>query len=291
MDLKQVGSRTYYIDNPTNIGIFKIDDEKVYLIDSGNDKDAGRKIMKIIEANGFKVEGILATHSNADHVGGNKYIQDKTGCCIFSSNIEQCFLENPILEASFLYGGYPFKDLRNKFLMAKESSSLKLTDLDVQGIEYFPLKGHFFDMVGYKTVDDVFFLGDSLFSEDIISKYHIFFIYDVKAFLETLDYLDSLDGKLFIPSHARAVDDISKLTDLNRKKVKEIADKIIEICRTPSTYEKILKIMFDHYNLEMNANQYVLIGSTVRSYISYLYEENKLYYEIKDNEMYWKIAN
>jgi len=96
MDLKQVGSRTYYIDNPTNIGIFKIDDEKVYLIDSGNDKDAGRKIMKIIEANGFKVEGILATHSNADHVGGNKYIQDKTGCRIFSSNIEQCFLENPI---------------------------------------------------------------------------------------------------------------------------------------------------------------------------------------------------
>ncbi len=83
MDLKQVGSRTYYIDNPTNIGIFKIDDEKVYLIDSGNDKDAGRKIMKIIEANGFKVEGILATHSNADHVGGNKYIQDKTGCRIF----------------------------------------------------------------------------------------------------------------------------------------------------------------------------------------------------------------
>ena len=288
MDLKQVGSRTYYIDNPTNIGIFKIDDEKVYLIDSGNDKDAGRKIMKIIEANGFKVEGILATHSNADHVGGNKYIQDKTGCCIFSSNIEQCFLENPILEASFLYGGYPFKDLRNKFLMAKESSSLKLTDLDVQGIEYFPLKGHFFDMVGYKTVDDVFFLGDSLFSEDIISKYHIFFIYDVKAFLETLDYLKTLHGTLFIPSHVSALTCLDSLILENRKKVLEIAQLIVSFCKEERSFEEILCFVFQHYHLAMNLNQYVLVGSTIRSYLSYLCDEKKLVYEFQDFKMYWK---
>ena len=49
MELIKVGEKTYYLKNPTNIGIYKIDDENVYLIDTGNDKDAGRKILKIME--------------------------------------------------------------------------------------------------------------------------------------------------------------------------------------------------------------------------------------------------
>jgi len=50
MELVQVGKRTYYIKNPTNIGVYRINDRDVFLIDSGNDKDAGKKILKIIEA-------------------------------------------------------------------------------------------------------------------------------------------------------------------------------------------------------------------------------------------------
>ena len=38
----------------------------------------------------------------------------------------------------------------------------------------------------------------------------------------------------------------------------------------------------------MNTNQYVLIGSTIKSYLSYLYDENKISYEFKDNKMVWK---
>ena len=43
MELIQVGDQTYYIKNSTNIGIYKIDQENVFLIDTGNDKDAGKK--------------------------------------------------------------------------------------------------------------------------------------------------------------------------------------------------------------------------------------------------------
>ena len=121
MELIQVGEKTYYIKNPTNIGIYKINNNDVYLIDSGNDKDAGRKILKIIAAQGWTVKGIINTHSNADHIGGNKIISDRTGCDVFANGIEQCFTQHTLLEPSFLYGGYPFKNLRNKFLMAKDT--------------------------------------------------------------------------------------------------------------------------------------------------------------------------
>ena len=59
MELKKVGEKTYYIQNPTNIGIYKINDTDVYIIDSGNDKDAGKKILKITDEQGWNVKGII----------------------------------------------------------------------------------------------------------------------------------------------------------------------------------------------------------------------------------------
>lgn len=288
MELEKIGEKTYYIKNATNIGIYKIDDNNVYLIDTGNDKEAGKKILKIIDEQKWNVKGIINTHSNADHIGGNRIIQDRTNCIILAYNIEKSFTEFPILESSFLYGGYPFKDIRNKFLLAKESVVIPMENNLPDGLEYFTLKGHFFDMIGIKTSDDVYFLADSLFSEETIEKYHLFFIYDVREFLNTLDYLNTLKGSLYIPSHCEKTSDISSLIEFNRNKVKEIMNKIYNVCEKEMTFEEILKYIFDEYNLAMNANQYILVGSTIRSYLSYLFDENKLCYEFKDNKMLWK---
>ena len=288
MELIKLGEKTYYIKNPTNIGVYKVSENEVFLIDSGNDKDAGRKILKIMDEQGWTVKGIITTHSNADHIGGNKIIQDRTGCKIYATAIEKSFSENPVLEPSFLYGGYPFKDLRNKFLCAKESN-VELIDNNLpDGLEVISLKGHFFEMIGIKTDDDVYFLGDSIFSGETISKYHLFFLYDVKEFLNSLEVLSSLEGKLFIPSHTEASENILELIEINKAKVMEISNKICEICEEEKIFEEILKIIFDEYKLTLSSNQYVLIGSTIRSYLSYLYEEEKLTFEFKDNRMYWK---
>lgn len=288
MELIKVGDKTYYIKNATNIGIYKVDENDIYLIDTGNDKDAGKKILKIVTEQGWNVKGIISTHSNADHIGGNKVIQERTNCKIFASKIEAFFSSAPILEPSFLYGGFPFSDIRNKFLYAKESEVNEIENNLPDGLESFELKGHFFDMIGIKTSDNVYFLADSIFSLETIEKYHLFFIYDVKEFLNTLDYLSTLKGDLFIPSHVEASRDISKLIDINRNKVKEIIDLICSICEEQKTFEEILKLVFDKYSLSMNMNQYVLVGSTIKSYLAYLYDEGVITYYFIDNKMFWK---
>lgn len=292
MELIKVGEKTYYIKNPTNIGIYKIDDENIYLIDTGNDKEAGRKILKIVEAEGWKVKGIINTHSNADHIGGNKLIQDRTNCEILSNKIEKSFTEYPILESSFLYGGYPFKELRHKFLLAQASNNVKEIENNLpEGLQYFELKGHFFNMIGIKTSDNVVFLGDSIFSEETITKYHLFFIYDIKEYLNSLEILRNLEGDLFIASHCEATKNLDNLIETNKNKINEIIENIYEMCEKDITFEEILKNIFDKYELIMNENQYVLIGSTIRSYLSYLYDEGKLIYEFKENKMMWKQNN
>lgn len=287
MELIHVKGNTYYIKNATNIGVYKVDENSVYLIDTGNDSDAGKKILKLLEQESLNVVGIINTHSNADHVGGNKVIQDRTGCKILGYGIEKSITENPLLEPSFLYGGYPFKELKNKFLYAKPSIVMDIENNLPEGLEYFLVRGHFFDMIGIKTSDDVYFLGDSLFSEETILKYHLFFLYDVKEFLNTLEYLKTLKGTLFIPSHVEATEDITTLIEKNREKIEEVMEVIYDSC-LETTFEEILKNVFEHYQLVMNISQYVLIGSTVKSYLSYLMEENRITYEFIDNKMVWK---
>ncbi len=106
-----------------------------------------------------------------------------------------------------------------------------------------------------------------------------------------MDYLNTLNGDLYIPSHCEATNNISSLIELNKNKVNEIMNKIYNACEKEMTFEEVLKYIFDEYNLVMNGNQYVLVGSTIRSYLSYLLDENKLCYEFKDNKMMWKQSN
>lgn len=288
-ELNQVGEKTYYIESPAKMGIYKLSESEVCLIDSGNDKDAGRKVQGILAEQGLTLKFILNTHSNADHVGGNAVLQQRLNVPAYTSGFEACFNRFPILESSFLYGGYPVKELRNKFLMAPASEANDLNTFTLpKGLEILPLEGHYFGMFGVKTDDEVWFLADCVMGENILQKYHVGFIYDVAAYLSTLDKVERLEGKWFIPAHASACHDIKPLVAANRQKVLEIRERLLKWCHQPRIFEDILKLVFDEYQLTMDWNQYVLVGSTIRSYLAYLHDEDKMRTCFNNNTLLWQ---
>ena len=126
-ELIQVSGGSYYVQSPAKAGLVRLNDTDVCLIDSGSDKDAGRKVRQILDRNGWTLKAIYNTHAHADHIGGNRYLQGQTGCRIYAPGIDCAFTRHPILEPSLLYGGYPPKDLRHKFLMAQDSGAEVLT--------------------------------------------------------------------------------------------------------------------------------------------------------------------
>lgn len=288
-ELIQISEHDYYIQSPAKIGLVKLNDTEVCLIDSGNDKDAGRKVRKILDEHGWTLKAVYHTHSNADHIGGNKYLQGQTGCKIYAPGIECDFTRHPILEPSLLYGGYPCKDLRHKFLLAQESDAEYLTKETLpEGFELIPLPGHFFDMAGFRTPDDNVYLADCLSSRETLEKYQIGFIYDVAAYLNTLEKVKTLKARLFVPAHAEAAEDITELAQYNIDKVNEIADKIVSLCKEPLGFEVILQRLFTEYGLVMNFEQYVLVGSTVRSYLAWLKDTGRLNTVFEKNLLLWE---
>lgn len=288
-ELVKVTENTFYMESPAKVGIVKTSASDVVIIDSGSDKDAAKKIKKILEEQGWNLKAIFNTHSHADHTGGNNYLQAQTGCKIYAPGIDCAITENPVLEPTMLYGGFAMEELRNKFLMAKESVVEKLTPAVLpEGMEIIELPGHSYSMVGFKTADDVIFLADSLVSESTLEKYQISFLYDVDAYLKTLENIKTFRATCFIPAHAAQVLDIVPLAQKNIDKTYEIIDKIKSILLNPLTFEELLAEVFRTYNLNMTIQQRMLVGSTVKSYLSYLKNAGQINYYFENNLMYWK---
>lgn len=288
-ELIQVAPHTYYIQSPAKIGVVETSDGHVVLIDSGNDKEAGRKVRQHLDRQGWTLDAIYNTHSNADHIGGNAYLAKQTGCALYAPGIEAAFTQHPILEPALLYGGYPMKALRHKFLLAQESDAQPLTPEHLPaGFELIPLPGHFFDMVGLRTPDDVVFLADCLSSQATLDKYQISYVYDVAAYLDTLERVKEMHATLFVPAHADATEDIAPLAQYNIDKVNEIAGHILDFCAAPHTFEEVLQHLFTSYDLAMTFEQYALVGSTVRNYLSWLLDGERLSATFTDNRLLWQ---
>jgi glyoxylase-like metal-dependent hydrolase (beta-lactamase superfamily II) len=155
------------------------------------------------------------------------------------------------------------------------------------GLEAHPIPGHFFEMIGISTPDSVLFLADCLFPENIISKYHIFYLYDLRAHFETLEAVSAMQAEWYIPSHAGPMRDIKGLLRINREKINEILEAVLDCCRT-LTFEEILAKMCERYSIDLDADQYVLVGSTLKSYLAYLKDDGRVECLYEKGRLLWK---
>lgn len=289
-ELISAGQETYYMDCPVKVGFFFTDEGEVFLIDSGIDKDTAKKAEKHILDRDAKLSAIINTHSHADHCGGDKYLQDKYNCPVYARSLEAAIIRNPIIEPSFLYGGYPYKKLQNKFLMAKPADARDIeTACLPKGFEIEDLPGHYFQQIAIKTPDNVWFLADSVFGDNVMEKYSYSFMYDVKKQMETFDKILKLKGDFFIPSHGEAAKTPNVLVEINSKKLNKNLEEIKNLCKNGRTWEELLKEVFDLKSLDLDHGQYVLMGSTLRSYLSYLYDEREIEVNFIENRMVWSL--
>ena len=150
------------------------------------------------------------------------------------------------------------------------------------------LPGHSFAMTAFHTADDVWFLGDAVTSPLILEKYPVSFLYDPAAYLKSLEQLERLEGRLFIPSHAEPVSDIAALVQANRENLLALLARIRSLCTAPISFETLFSQLFRDCGYQMDFTQYVLSASTVRSCLSYLCDCGEIAAEVADYRLLWK---
>ena len=296
----------YYISGPTNIGIIeeRLSDTKsnLYMIDSGCNTEDGKRIFTEIteyfSQKDITIKAIINTHSHADHCGANNYIQQKTNCEIWITENEQGSLINPFLQPIISWGGNPLPEINSSYYVAEKTvpnkiinTNEKLTLLNGIKISFINLPGHYFEMIGILCEDNnkkVLFASDGIFGRKNIGKYWIPFLYDVKEFKNSLDTISSLNADFCIPGHGEPTSQIEETVELNKIAIISNEQCILEALKyKEQTQEDILKYVADKNEINLHIAQYMLIGCTIKAYLTFLYNEGKISYHIKENKMYW----
>ena len=284
-ELHHIKGNTYYIDGPTNCGVYVINDKnEVALFDCGTAED-GPKIYETLTKHNMKITHLIFSHCHADHSGGWEFTYHKTNCKMIASKVERGFFRDPKLDIGFLYGGYPLDEYDSKLMHVDMNDEIYALDQIPEGLEWFHLPGHHWGMIGIKTSDDVYFVADTLGSIDLVERAHILLIYDVAGYLKSLDFVESLQGKMVVPSHSQATLNIKPVVEFNRRTMFEIMDVILDYLHEEHNCTECCSHIFDHYGLRITYNKYLLILSTVRSYLSYLSNSKRIKNYFKDNRI------
>ena len=291
VEIRHLGGDTWYFPGRVNVGLFR-HGGGAWLVDSGLDDDAGRKIARHLEEEGTTLRRIVTTHSNADHCGANAFLHRRTGCSVAATAMEATVMENPTLEPMLLWSAFPFEAIRNKFLQAKASKvDLIIANsgaFDESGLEAVPLPGHFLDMIGVRTPDDVLFTADALFSGEVIEKYGIMFVLDVQGALDTFDRLEATEARWFVPSHAPATEDIGPLVETNRRGMLRIGEMILDCCTDPSSREFIVAAVAERLGLSMTPSEYVLNSAAISAHLTRLARNGALTPAVEEGVLLWR---
>ncbi|MBN1622578.1 MAG: MBL fold metallo-hydrolase [Endomicrobiales bacterium] len=134
------------------------DTKETLIIDPGAEPE---EIIREIEANNFKIVGILNTHAHADHIGANEDMINKYKVPLYIHKADAQYLRDTSYNGSLLVGPP---------LVSPEADVLLE---DGQTIEVGSLKGKIIHTPGHTPgginllVEDLLFTGDTLFRSSI----------------------------------------------------------------------------------------------------------------------------
>ncbi|MBU5483346.1 MBL fold metallo-hydrolase [Clostridium sp. MSJ-11] len=293
MDLIKIKGNTYYINAPTNIGVYIFKNKNCLLVDTGINNSQARKIDEVLIQNNLHPKYIINTHSHVDHCGGNSYFKENyPGSLIFTSAKEKIFMENPELYPCILSNSIPIKGLKR---ITKKFDVDFILDYGVNKIndekfEVLALKGHSQEHIGFITPEKVCFLGDALFSDEIIDKYSLPYLYDIEESINTLNIINDIDCDYFILAHSNEMilkDQIKDLVQHNLNNINYFIEQILDLLDGPMTKEDILQNLAILNDLSMGFTQYHLNYSSVSALVNNLYNQGKIDCSIEDGKMYF----
>lgn len=295
MKLNKIKGNSYYIDAPTNTGVYLFKNKNCILIDTGLNKSHSKKLDKVLIENGVHPKYIINTHSHLDHCGGNIYFQENyPGCQVYTSSMEKSFMEYPHLQSTILFSSTPIKMLNdnNKKLNVDFILDYGINKINNEKFNIVSLKGHSFEQIGVITPEKVCYIGDSIFSDEILDKYSFPYLNDIDEELKTLESLKQINGDYFVISHSSKVlnkDELLKLIDKNINNINNYLEQFMELLEQPLTREDILENISILNELDMDFKHYYINLSSISSFLTYLCQKNLIEYSIENGKLYYFI--
>ena len=99
------------------------------------------------------------------------------------------------------------------------------------------------------------------------------------------------DSRIFqnksVPDIIKALFQEFGYTDFKDKLHGTYKERIYCVQYQETTFDFILKAVCDSFGIDLNAGQYALVGSTLKSFLTYLHDKGDITFCFKNNMMVW----
>lgn len=297
MSLVRISDNVYVLEGRTNIGIIVVEDSECLVVDTGVNRDSGRKLLNVLKNMSLRIRAVINTHSHADHIGGNKIILERSGAVFYSSILEKPFIELPLIEVIYLYGAYPPEVLRKHLIEAEGVPADDVINLlrEYPFLKIEELPGHSIGMIGV-GVNNVLFSADAFFPDEIIRKYRIPYHLNVQEALKTLEKLNTdvlKNYEVIIPSHGKILkrEEAQQIVNKNLEAIASIKSMILENVSNVLSFNELTKYILKTLALTPQTTiNYLLIVSALKSYVAWLINEGLVELITSGNELFVKKA-
>lgn len=298
MAFNKIKGNTYYIPGATNVGVYVFKNKNCLLVDSGINNTTARKIESILNENNLHVKYIINTHSHIDHCGGNYYLKaEYPGLIAYASEKERLYMENPELFSNMLFSvpsSFKQLDRLQKPLTVDFSLEYGTNKINDEKFEVIDTKGHAAGQIAIVTPEKVCFLGDCIFSEEILKKYKLPYLVQLKESIDTLNRLREIDADYFVISHINKIlekEELINLIDLNLKTIDKFKEQVVELLAQPQSKESLTESIIVLNDMTPDFSEYFLDYAAVSAYISYLNESGVIDYTVSDGKVYYFIKS
>jgi len=294
VDLVQLGASAYQLQGGANVGLV-VQEGRALVVDAGLDRDSGRRVVRAAEELGASVAAVIITHAHADHFGGAAEIKRRTGAPVYAPAFEAAIVENPMLEAYYLFGGaQPPAELLGKFTVGPACAvdghlAAGAQTLAGFAVEAIPMPGHAQNQM-MVAVGEVCFAADAFFQPAVLEKYGIPFYVDAAQAHASLDRLAALDGRFawFVPGHGPAVAEAAPVVRLNQQRIEAIMDHVRRALEPPAEASTVLARVAEALGVTIaGPTVYYLTMTTIQGCLSHLQVIGEAQVEVMDRRAVW----
>jgi len=241
MKLTQVRGNTWVLDSWELIPLYKLDDHRCVLLDTGT-VEQREELEETLDEAGLTPVAILGSHTHIDHMGSHAYFQKTRGTQVVMSLGEAGQLFSP-LGMQLQYNNFPlalFPDypelgtapcVPDRVILPGEEA------VTLFGATFGILRtpGHTVDHICVRTPDDVLYVADAMMTGRTLHYAKFPYALSMETYLDSMVELREAKAACYVVAHKGIYEDIRPFIDLELQFLRQRMEELADLMTGPTT--------------------------------------------------------